>query len=381
MSEVLCIDFGYDDNVKREINSLGRKLDKRADDYRRIMKKIDQVGSNTDNLYTANGYLRRKVRSLEDKKTKLDAFKGDIAQFNDDAYDADKRVANRIKESRKAFTKREHIPGVVATAFLVGLKVAAKTAAKIIEVAAKLGILGIIPAVISSWDTIMEFYEANKYWLDVVIDIVILVGAVATIATASGPLLILGTIVGIWKGAKATVDLKYDIMACTEYYINGNEELAKQLNSQGMEYELKNALGENWGGGIYTAMETVSAVYGVCELGRAGIDLVKGNTALARGTDLTLTDGTTKGLAEIKGWRLTHIIKNSTGINIKPGGIISWGMAKNVSNVTKTASYFLNSKPIDGIKSIGIIATLTSFFDNIENIPPFTIIPVPVWCM
>lgn len=376
----LCIDFSYDDNVKREIRSLSGKIEKRASDYRGVMNRMSDIASNTNNLCTANSYINKKVRNLEEKKEKLDSFKSDIAQFNEDAYSADKRVASRIKESRKDFTKREHIPGVVATAFLVGLKTAAEVAGKVLEAAAECGLLGIIPLVISHWDAIMEFYQEHKYIIDVIIDVIAIAAAVATLATVSGPFMVLGLIAGSWGLMKGMVDISYDIEACKAYYIDGNEELAKELNATGMEQTLKTALGEDLGGFIYTSMETVSAVYGVCELGRAGSQLLSGNKALSTGTDLVL-DGKTIKAANVGSWRTNHIIKNVTGIKL---GGTGWDMVKNTGKITKTASLFLNNKPIEGIKSIGIVSTLSKGVEalgNIGELSKFTIVPVPVWCM
>lgn len=376
----LCIDFSYDDNVKREINSLNRKIEKRANDYRGVMNRMSDISSNTGNLSTANGYINKKVISLEEKSTKLNNFKNGIVQFNEDAYSADKRVASRIKESRKDFTKRENIPGVLATAFLIGVKTMINVAGKVLEAAAECGLLGIIPLVVSHWDAIMAFYQEHKYIIDVIIDVIAIAAAVATLATVSGPFMVLGLLAGSWALAKGMVDISYDIEACKAYYIDGNEELAKELNATGMEQTLKTALGEDLGGFIYTSMETVSSVYGVCELGRAGSQLLSGNKALSSGTDLLLDDKIIKA-SDVGKWRTNHIIKNVTGIKL---GGTSWDMVKNTGKITKTASLFLNNKPIEGIKSVGIISTATKGVEALFNLVELgspAAMPIPVWCM
>ena len=353
MSE-LCIDFGYDDNVKRELKHLTKKLEDRAKDYRGVINKLNDINSNTGNLVTANAYIKKKADSLDTKRCKLENFSNGMIQFNDYAQDADKRVANKIKESRNDFIKREHIPGVITTAILVALKTVVKAAGKIVEVLSGTGVLGIIPFVISKWDTIVAWYEENKCWVDVFFDVIAIAGAIATIVTAGGPLAVLAVIVGMWKFAKGLVDLHYDIFACEEY-LDGNIELSKRLSSLGMEDTLETAFGEELGGKIYTGMETVSAVYGALEFGRAGVDLVKGGVAGANGTGFTTTDGNLIPSEGITSWGTNHILKNTIGININPKTI--WDNIKTVNSLAKPITLFVVGKPVESFESVKIVKT------------------------
>lgn len=37
--------------------------------------------------------------------------------------------------------------------------------------ASKIGLLGPVPLVVAYWDKLKEFYEKNKYWIDIAMDV------------------------------------------------------------------------------------------------------------------------------------------------------------------------------------------------------------------
>ncbi len=178
----LNIDFSYDDNVKRSINNAKSSLNTRINDYTRIKRNLNDMSS-TGNLTTANTYIQKKISSLERKKERLDSFYTAVNTFNTNAGAADRRVATRINTETKAFYKREGIKtGILYTIGSVLGKGAEWLKGKFEELFSD-----IWEACKTLWANIKQWYEDNKWWLDVLIDAVIVVAAVvslvATIAT------------------------------------------------------------------------------------------------------------------------------------------------------------------------------------------------------
>ena len=58
---LLNIDFSYDDNVKRSINSAKSSLSTRINDYTGIKRNLNNMSSSTGNLTTANTYIQKKT--------------------------------------------------------------------------------------------------------------------------------------------------------------------------------------------------------------------------------------------------------------------------------------------------------------------------------
>ena len=155
---VINIDFSYDDNVKSSIKKAKSALQTRMNDYAGIKKDLNNISSSTSNLSSANSYIQKKINSLDSKYKKLDSFQNAITRFNDNAYNADKRVANKINTDTKQFYKRENIKtGIIYTiGSVIGsginwLKGTAENIANTIK-----------DAVSSAWAAVKKWYEDNK---------------------------------------------------------------------------------------------------------------------------------------------------------------------------------------------------------------------------
>ena len=233
---VINIDFSYDDNVKSSIKKAKSALQTRMNDYAGIKKDLNNISSSTSNLSSANSYIQKKINSLDSKYKKLDSFQNAITRFNDNAYNADKRVANKINTDTKQFYKRENIKtGIIYTiGSVIGsginwLKGTAENIANTIK-----------DAVSSAWAAVKKWYEDNKYWFDILVDVVCVVAAAATILASGG---VLTTVFAVWGLAKAGTDFVFDVAAYGAYK-DGDMELYEELSSSGLKEVISYHLGD-----------------------------------------------------------------------------------------------------------------------------------------
>ena len=360
------IDFSYDDNVDRSVKKAKSALQTRINDYAGIKKDLNNIASPTDNLANANTYIQKKITSLEGKYRKLNNFQDAVKRFNNNASSADKRVANKINTETKQFYKREHIKtGIVyAIGSVIGksakwLKGAAE------EIARTIG-----EAVSSAWATVKQWYEDNKYWIDVLVDVVCVVAAVAACLTAGG---VVAFIFAAWGLAKAGTDLIYDTAAFFAYK-DGDMELYEELSNSGLKDVMKEYLGDA-GEYIYYGMEIASAIYGVYKIGKSVNQIFKDykllNAPLQDNLASTmLTDGTKRQIiiSDIKNTVFKAIgitnLDSATG-NLNVSNIISgtqWTM--------KTVQSMLTAENIGKftINTIKITSTFKSGFENVKDL-------------
>lgn len=360
------IDFSYDDNVKRSIKKAKSALQTRINDYSGIKKNLNNISSSTGNLSSANTYIQKKINSLESKYKKLDSFQSAITRFNDNAYNADKRVANRINTDTKQFYKRENIKtGVIYT---VGSVIG--SGVKWLKGKAEDLARTIASAVSSAWEAVKQWYKDNKYWIDIVVDVVCVVAAIAACLTAGGVVLF---VFAAWGLAKAGTDLVYDV-AAYEAYKDGDMELYEELSKGGLKTVMKEYLGDA-GEYIYYGMEIASAIYGVYKIGKSVKQIFKDykllNAPLQDNLASTmLSDGIKKQIiiSDIKNTVFKTIgIKNldsATG-NLNVSNIISgakWTI-KTVQSIITAES--IGDFTIDTIK---ITSTIKSGFTNIKDL-------------
>lgn len=262
----LNIDFSYDDNVKRSINGAKSSLSTRINDYAGIKRNLSNMSSSTGNLSTANTYIQKKINALQSKYDKLESFRTAVTNFNTNAEAADRRVANRINTETNQFYKREGIQtGILYTIGSVLGKGADWLRGKIEE-----AFDAFITGAKTVWANIKQWYEDNKHWIDVVIDVVCVVaaiaGIVATILTGGTFLAVAaGVFFGVWGLAKAGTDLVYDSIALS-YYNKGDMEKYEEYSQTGLKDVMAEHLGPA-GEYLYYGMEIASAIYSIYKIG------------------------------------------------------------------------------------------------------------------
>lgn len=303
----LYIDFGYDDNVKRSINSAKRAINSRIGDYNGIINTVNNTSSDTNNLWNANSYIRKKRDKLQTKWDKLDSFHSKIKDFNEYASDKDKAVADRIKEETNDFYKRENIK----TGFFYTVGCVVSDGWKWIKGTAETVWDAVCTGAKALWDTIKDFYEKNKYWIDLVVDLVVVVAAAAACLASGG---ILATVFAVWGLATAVTDLVFDGAAFKAYYVDGDEEAAEELSNKGMKDVMETYLGDV-GVAIYYGMEICSTAYDICEIGKNIKSGFKSyDTFKKKNVDILTPDTFTDACKDMKKQIVKDVIKKSIGI-------------------------------------------------------------------
>lgn len=256
---LLNIDFSYDDNVKRSINSAKSSLSTRISDYTGIKRNLNNMSSSTGNLTTANTYIQKKINSLQSKYNKLENFRSAVTTFNTNAEAADRRVANRINKETNQFYKREGIQtGILYTIGSVIGKGAEWLKGKIED-----KFTAFVEWCKTTWEAVKQWYEDNKWWIDVVIDVVCVVAAVAAIIASGG---VLATVFAVWGLAKAGADLVYDLIAL-DAYTKGDMERYQEMSEKGLKDFMSDTLGPA-GEYLYYGIEIASAIYGIYKIGK-----------------------------------------------------------------------------------------------------------------
>lgn len=213
----LCIDYGYESSFRRSIKTAKSELNKRVDDYENIANRARSIPSSTSNTSNCAYYAKKKYQQIQGKIDKLSTLDRQIDVFVEHVKEADKRVASRIKKDTKSFKKRTGIG-----------KNSKSLWASICE-----GIGDFFTWVGGEasevWNNVKQWYEDNKYWINIVVDVVLVVAAVAACIGTGG----LALAVSIFFVVDSVCDLIYDGAAAYQYYVEGNEAEAERLSGKG----------------------------------------------------------------------------------------------------------------------------------------------------
>lgn len=213
----LCIDYGYESSFRRSIKTAKSELNKRVDDYENIANRARSIPSSTSNTSNCAYYAKKKYQQIQGKIDKFSTLDRQVDAFVEHVKEADKRVASRIKKDTKSFKKRTGIG-----------KNSKSLWASICE-----GIGDFFTWVGGEasevWNNVKQWYEDNKYWINIVVDVVLVVAAVAACIGTGG----LALAVNIFFVVDSVCDLIYDGAAAYQYYVEGNEAEAERLSGKG----------------------------------------------------------------------------------------------------------------------------------------------------
>lgn len=343
----LNIDFSYDDNVKRSINGAKSSLSTRINDYAGIKRNLSNMSSSTGNLSTANTYIQKKINALQNKYDKLESFRTAVTNFNTNAEAADRRVANRINTETNQFYKREGIQ----TGILYSIGSVIGRGAEWLKGNIEAAFTAVVTWAKTTWETVKQWYEDNKWWVDVIVDAFLVVAAIVAMFASGG---ILAAVFATWGFVKAYTDLCYDSIALSAY-LAGDYESYEELSQKGLKDLMKEELGSA-GEFLYYGMEIASAIYGIYKIGTS----VK--TWYTSGKDFSKIIQNSTGIkwATTDGWKSLEGIKK---LDIVLG---------DVSFAVKTIKNFVSEDNglIAVIKSIKITKIgwdLAANFDSIRN--------------
>lgn len=220
----LVVDYGMESSFRQAIQKAKTELNKRVDDYENIENRVKSIPSNTNNCSNCAYYVRKKYQQLQEKINKLNALNNKVESFVENVKETDKRVASRIKKDTQTFTKRTGI-GKTGKSIWASICEGIGNAFEWIGETISAG----VDWIKQIYEDIKQFYEDNKYWINIVADIVIVVAAVAACIGTGG----LALAVGIFFAVDAVCDLIYDGAAAYQYYVKGNEAEAERLAGKG----------------------------------------------------------------------------------------------------------------------------------------------------
>ena len=307
----LVVDYGMESSFRKSIKSAKSALNKRVDDYENIENRARNIPSNTNNCSNCVYYVKKKYQQLHGKINKLNTLNDKVEGFINDVKEVDKKVASRIKKDTKSFKKRTGIG-----------KNSKSIWASICEGFGDF-FEWVGEGVTEIWDNIKQWYEDNKYWINIVVDVVLVVVAVAACIGTGG----LALAVGVFFAVDAVCNLIYDGAAAYQYYVKGNEAEAERLADKGgkdaymwVGRQLDNALGTDFFEG---AMGVLHTGLSICAIGysfyKTGLQILK---------DLKLD--------KIKVKSLFNGNKNK----------IKWGSHFNKENITKAFKNYFGFKNV-----------------------------------
>lgn len=217
----LVVDYGMESSFHKSIKSAKSALNKRVDDYVDIERRARSIPSNTDNCSNCAYYVKKKYQQLQTKIDRLNNLDRQVDNFINEVQNIDKRIASRIKNDTKSFEKRTGIGKSNKSIF-----------SSICEsIGGAFNWIG--DTVSKAWNGakkwVKDFYEKNKYWINIVVDVVKVAAAVAACIGTGG----IALAVGIFFVADAVCDLVYDGAAAYQYYAKGNEAEAERLSGKG----------------------------------------------------------------------------------------------------------------------------------------------------
>lgn len=281
ITSTLIVNFNQLNDVTGTARSLSKKLSKRIDDYSGIKRNLSGVSTSRNNLSQSNYYIEKKIQKLQEKAEKIDIFSRAVSDFSDDAKDADKRVARRIKDDTKSFKKANDISISVFAYIGVSLEDLAKAwfGRDLVNM--------FNSAVRSIKYEIKDWYhdEGGKYYVAIAADLaaiaVAVAGIVALVATGAGVAALFFAGFGLYN---SMADFGYDIAAAHKWETTDNRVLADRLDdSGGRELTCKMSggmmegiailfnqdrdefreAGEAAGGFVYGGVQIASIIYGI----------------------------------------------------------------------------------------------------------------------
>ena len=213
----LCIDYGYESSFRRSIKTAKSELNKRVDDYENIANRARSIPSSTSNTSNCAYYAKKKYQQIQGKIDKLSTLDRQVDAFVEHVKEADKRVASRIKKDTKSFKKR------------TGIGKNSKSLWALICEGIGDFFTWVGGEASEVWNNVKQWYEDNKYWINIVVDVVLVVAAVAACIGTGG----LALAVNIFFVVDSVCDLIYDGAAAYQYYVEGNEAEAERLSGKG----------------------------------------------------------------------------------------------------------------------------------------------------
>ena len=221
---------GYEKAFNRKISAYTDKLEDIQAQYTKSMKYVNSYtgDSQVDNTCV---YLKKRKKALQASIDEAEALKKRVNSYASTVLAADRTVADSVHKKAYSFYQKKGI-GPRSDAWYDKAGYTIQTTAEDFYHDA----LGTAARIV---DSIHEFYEENKYLINIGLDIVKLMGTVAlfTTATLTGPIGIACAIGATWAATKAVYELSSDTVAAIAW-MDGDLELAEEYANRTLAGDL-----------------------------------------------------------------------------------------------------------------------------------------------
>ncbi|BCN32374.1 hypothetical protein [Anaeromicropila herbilytica] len=291
--------ISYDDlnDASHQAKNLAEKLGDYANELEhKVCRKINEYsGERTQNLYDADGFMRKKLEKLQQKKIDFTTLSSNIKIFESNCKTADNNVARSIKTITGDFKKVYKIKENVITNFFnyIGVAIGNATA---IGRAIKDCIGGIQDVIKSAGEAISDWYkyDGGKYLIEGAIEgigaaLLGAVTAIAAVAAFAAASTVGAVIVGVAAVVVAVATVANGISAVYNdskaYQVAKNGDAATAVRYAGrdtladtLRHESDSKLVHILAGGL----EIVELAASVVLIVDAGINIAKGAKNLVR---------------------------------------------------------------------------------------------------
>ncbi|MBU5337331.1 hypothetical protein [Intestinibacter bartlettii] len=365
----MIINYSELNGLSSTAKNLSDRYDDRIKELGKMRKKLNRLNVlNTGNLDQANLQLQNRINECEQKRNKIDIFKGKVDYLEEEAKNTDRRVAQRISQDTKYFKFKNNIKTGIGSHVLVYLN-------KIKD--NKLEGYETIMRLITGW-TSEQFKEAlnssfrdlkynikdwyydkgGKYWINIVKDFAL---------TVAGGTLLIAALVGIlaggadaiaWNTYKSGARYIYDVKALKEFNTTKNHARADRIDDKN-HVDLTKAIGgiiaeshtgnrevgESIGSGISLGIDSYFLISSLYESGKEGIAEIKNFKGSGTLWEKVIND---------KSFNKTKLTKLNKAIGVLEGFSRGIGI-KNVNTIDKITNIGRN---------IGVI---TMKFNNVYD--------------
>ena len=258
----LWVRDGYQAGFERKISAYTSKITEISNQYYNAERIVSDY-SGDSNVNSSNVYLRKRRSALQDAVSAATSLKKKANTYVDNIISADKSVASTIHKDSYSFYKKKGI-GPQKDSWTARAWHSVKTTASDFWHDAKETTKKIV-------QDIKDFYEEYKYIINIVVDFLAVVGAVAlfSLASVTGIIGIICLIGASWALLKATYELATDCLAA-EAWLNGDEAKAEDLANRTLTGDIINAgewldqkLGTNF---FETTFKVVLVGLEICQL-------------------------------------------------------------------------------------------------------------------
>ena len=237
---VLWIHDGYKKEFERKIDSYTDELESIQSQYNSAMSLISRYSGGDIN--SCNIYLKKRKTAISQAIGEAESLKSKANSYVSNVISTDQSISSSIHKQAYNFYEKKGI-GPRSDSDLARAWNSFTTSVEDIW-------LDTTEFFSNVADDIKEFYEENKYLINIVLDALAVVGAILLFAVAGGTFFgIICTIGAIWALSKASYELVTDIMAL-DAHLEGDEARAEELSQRTLTADLI-ALGvsldEKWG--------------------------------------------------------------------------------------------------------------------------------------